>query len=1454
VGNLAQTIDKISTSLQVLAGNGSVILTGKNLDCLEVDDLLESLSATELRLDSADVTKAPDSASVEGPTSLFGVAGVTARLTFAALRADALSVGLRAKFPKEARLHVPGLENLEWASIRDLFLEARVFGPSLVPITSINFGGNVVINGTPIAVTISQSLSPSGWLLRIAGIPIAGPSVVAKLLGVNSEDIQLPEPIANLGGFSMELLGYIRSDWTVLSLGATVETEKQWPIAKDFDIDGVRLSIRVDREGTGEFDDPSDFEEPLDASKLGELKRVSASLAANLRVSALTPPLVLPVRILYGGDELRIGILNAHGFPSLGALADAVAHKSVAGSLPGALRRLRLEEVSLEVTVSTKGSGFRSFFLNARLEDLAIVTGKLALARMAIELNVEDKWVSGFASGAIRLGEIEIMLFARRSVSGGWEFKGNTAPDQRTTIKTLIETVAGLFNDKALTLPPVLESFTLDNFAVAFTTETETGSFWLTCAGTIPFGDRSEDKLSAKVDIRRENDEFGFSGELVVAEAAFAFVVDLKKDSGTEISAHWESAKSKTKLNLTTLSKDLSLPPALQSLAPDSAELTLSLSKRKKRLALACAFSNGARAAFLLGQNSDASKPGWYAAFGMKPGDISTKSLGPLGSALKPHAIALKGLEIVAATANVSEAMSGFQGPIAQGLLLKGVLEFEGTSFREDFECQLGGTKQKERGEPSPAHDAARIPEVNASGTLKLPEGKNNVPVGRTIGPITFRKARFESRKDPAKPEDDLVCLLFDASMAAGGLELSLDGFALAFPQKAIFDPKSLSVRVDLDGLAVNFSRPPLTIGGGLRRTPNREGFEGDLLIQAERFQIAAIGSYSKIRLPTADGSKTIEVPSLFVFGMLAGMLGGPPPFFVTGLALGAGYNSRLTIPPVEEIEAFPLVAAVADPTKFSEARAGIGKFIAASYGDYWLAAGVKFTSFRLADSFALFSVAFGNRLQFALTGLTKLSLPPEVNPPTTYAELAIRAVLDPQAGVLGIEGRLTKNSYIFATELRLTGGFAFFVWFGGAKEAGDFVITLGGYHPRFVKPQHYPNVPRLGIRGQLGDSLSVAGEAYLAITPSCLMTGLKFEATYASKDGALRVAFLAYADFLIAWAPFHYEAEVGIAISVFYQPFHNDVSGASQAIKLECSAILAIAGPPFGGVATINVLGAPLRIEFGLPTSEPKRLKWDEFRKQFLQSNSEGQPLLAAVRIAGGIIREIKDDKGKLQHRIVNPYELAIETDSTVPCSTVGVGNKKCGTVVVGKESARVRIGVRPMGWRTLESSHTVKIWGVPIGSNKEDDYSDQFTVVSWSQKSFPDALWSPTESPGEPRGGELTTACSGAVLRVTPTKPIHGVGPFAVKSFLYGRGIPKKIAIKIGALRWTKQTAQKLSESLEDQKIRMRREEILERLLKLRPAGARPWSNTGLGRTASDFDQIFQAKPQWASIGAPL
>ncbi len=71
---------------------------------------------------------------------------------------------------------------------------------------------------------------------------------------------------------------------------------------------------------------------------------------------------------------------------------------------------------------------------------------------------------------------------------------------------------------------------------------------------------------------------------------------------------------------------------------------------------------------------------------------------------------------------------------------------------------------------------------------------------------------------------------------------------------------------------------------------------------------------------------------------------------------------------------------------------------------------------------------------------------------PIAVVQMTLLATYDPAEGVLGVQAQLTQNSFVLSKNCRLTGGFAFYSWFSGAH-AGDFVVSLGGYHPNFSKP-----------------------------------------------------------------------------------------------------------------------------------------------------------------------------------------------------------------------------------------------------------------------------------------------------------------------------------------------------------------------------------------------------------------
>jgi hypothetical protein len=369
---------------------------------------------------------------------------------------------------------------------------------------------------------------------------------------------------------------------------------------------------------------------------------------------------------------------------------------------------------------------------------------------------------------------------------------------------------------------------------------------------------------------------------------------------------------------------------------------------------------------------------------------------------------------------------------------------------------------------------------------------------------------------------------------------------------------------------------------------------------------------------------------------------------------------------------------------------------------------------------------------------------------------------------------------------------------------------------------------------------LSFAGEAYLAITPSCVMGGLRFEAAFAA--AGLQATFLATADFVVAWAPFHYDARIGIAISITYQPLAgDDATGSALAIKLEIGAELHVWGPPFAGIATISFGVFSASVEFGEQgVAKPKRLEWVAFKTQFLPPAGAGEPALVTIRVAEGVLREIKNDKGEVTVRLVNAHELRIETDSVVPCTQVSLGTHK----TAGGDP----VGIRPMGATKLVSTHDVSIHKrTSRGGNLTlEPVAARFEPVRWTTKNYPEALWSPGEAPSTPQAGMIKGVPAGVLVRVQPTLPEHRLGPFNSRVFAEEL-IPGTIALS-DQLPPSRAPAPDLAAALAGGASLQSR--VRDHLARRRSG----WNLGACSVTQATLAEIFQAPPQCAALGSPL
>ncbi len=533
-----------------------------------------------------------------------------------------------------------------------------------------------------------------------------------------------------------------------------------------------------------------------------------------------------------------------------------------------------------------------------------------------------------------------------------------------------------------------------------------------------------------------------------------------------------------------------------------------------------------------------------------------------------------------------------------------------------------------------------------------------------------------------------------------------------------------------------------------------------------------------------------------------AGITVGPIQF--TAIVFGYGYNRRARIPTIDNVAEFPLVKMVMgqggyqkedetfelhnqlakpveDPAALLEK---MKDYLVPELGQQFACGGVRFTISGLIDCFALLIVQWGgDDLEIALLGLARFRQPRDTTARAIcYVELQILMTIKPKEGVFKLQALLTNNSWIINEDCKLTGGFALFAWFDG-EHKGDVVITLGGYHPKFRRPEHYPVVPRLGLNWRVDDNLTIKGGVYFAYTPSCGMLGAKLEATFHS--GRISAYFTAYLDVIVNWSPIFFEAELGISLRAEARFFLTS-------LNVTIAASIKMWGPPVGGIAHIDLTVVKFDIEFGeKPPQEVKLIKtWQEFCHEFLNLSGGDrravndpvpafpivQPNLTAGRNNLNNLPNArrKDSQPKPDDGIwrVRPDELELAAAATVPVSTLNLGTAKTTAAVPPRNTS----GRSMMVTEPIKVENTVpakksasKLGAHPMGKGidsvlnvtmvcDEGGQAEPVQMSGWTIEeeigSLAAAVWEPGKpnmKPTEPTA-KLVEGCITGIKRLKP------------------------------------------------------------------------------------------------------
>jgi hypothetical protein len=1165
--------------------------------------------------------------------------------------------------------------------------------------------GSVRLASIYIAVSIPIPLSGIAVLQLEEDVHLPSLGEVTQLLGGKHLGNILPHSVGDIGGFSLTdfRLEAVIKPFKLERLAFALSSEKPWVILEN------RLVIES-------LDFALDIRNPT-----SDNRELTGSIHGLIDVGNIS--LFISVDRTYPNEDW---LFNLHSkfvsLPSLASISDLTGQNTLDVMLkifPSSIVNGHIDIKNLDLNVSLgKDAGFKGIGFT-----LALAEGN--------EQEADSIWGTEviFSTTAIA-----------NSTNSGWQVDISTGRGQAIPIGQVVSDLAKRFNFTHANFPEALKSLVVENIILSFNSGNKDFLFSLETKMHL---DNTELDANIKISVTHNNGKYTrkFSGIVKVADLEFDLVFQQEQAADTLFLAAYENRAGKDQ-NIKALAKLITDDPELLDVAEG---ITFNLKDALLVIDKAPAVGNTPAETKLLfgldiGSGLDISKlPLVGKSF--PAGSTVQVKLQPLltNKNFTPDQLKKARSLVPAGGYNLPQTADKRIDINIQLLIGKETIDLS-------LPVSIDAVKSQPALGSSPVSSTLSTVSNNATPAPPAAAGKIKwFPIQKQLGPINFGRIGVQYEKSE-------ITFLLDASISLAGLNLSVDGLFV----HSKLNP--LHPTFGLHGMGIDYSKGPLEIGGAfLRQTltdpqgNSYDSYDGTAIIRTPSFALAALGSYAYYQ----------GHPSLFIYAFLDAPIGGPAFFFVTGLAAGFGYNRRLVMPTINQVNTFPLVAEAMSgvPGTTNDLGAEIEKLhsvIPPSIGDYFLAVGIRFTSFEIIDSFVLLAVSFGNDFEVDVLGLSTLVIPtPEEGDavePLAEIQMALSAVFNPGKGYLKVRAALTSASFILSRNCHLTGGFAFYTWFkdnpAEGAAAGDFVLTVGGYHPRFKPPGYYPKVAPLGFNWQVTRELVLKGDFYFALVPSAVMAGGHLSATWIS--GNLKAWFRLGADFIISWKPYFYDASMYLDMGVSYT-YHFF---GTHHISVDVGADLHIWGPEFSGVAHVHLWIVSFTVRFGAHTNPEKpALTWPQFHDAFLPDNSKWE----ALTVAQGLVKQLGTEERPIY--IINPKDFKLETSSALPITS---SNQS-----LGDANTNIHVGSMKIT-DPITTVHNVSISYESVdpqtGAKTWQSVTDDF-IFEPVKKHVPGAVWGDKFKHSENETDDkrlIKNACTGFTVSgkpIIPSEQSHSV-----------------------------------------------------------------------------------------------
>lgn len=980
----------------------------------------------------------------------------------------------------------------------------------------------------------------------------------------------------------------------------------------------------------------------------------------------------------------------------------------------GGTVRLWDREIPVQVSINNNGNDLYAVIGNG--EDKIVIADLRALAPVTGEnLDIGDYLPADYKAGELYFRQISLELALGSNGTAGFSFDVGMEEKWRILDLFEIDEIELYFSRKEDTffvltgkfeiaeVPIAVEIIKSDDYSITgYTLTTETvpiSNLIEACTGRkadIP--DISLKELRFSCVPAKQSYSFRADAEFLGCE--FVFEVEFAKEGGK---LHLIFADDPKKFNLEQFIRSLGFSeltiPECFNLALEKVEFEYDLSDDKMLLSVSAVQGTVFFQSDLEG--ADAGQRRYI--FLVRPQfEIGLSDLPFAGSMLPDQC-----------NAGISELMLAAVSEDIENLPVKGI----GTPFSAQKGCSVsvlltlqdyqekiglklyGGDDPKEAFLCETKRDGAAICQDPVTDERK--NASSQFQVGKVTGPVSFRGISFSF-------EDGSLAFGISASVSSSLLLFEMEGLYIRY------DMAEKKAGFGLKELEVEMRTGTVTAGGGFTDRGQGE-YAGALLISAGDLKLSAVGLY-----------KSGNSPSLTAFGLVKTAAIGPPCFAVTGFAGGLGYSRSLVVPPIESLEQFPVMQVVSGEKEVNDLLDDMETYFPEKEGSNWFAAGITANSFNMVDTSVILTVQMDREPVINILGCATIVIPHGAREPIAEAGLFLRVAINPASGCIPVSGILRSDSYVLSRNCHLSGGFAFYTWYGGAH-AGDFVISLGGYHNHYQKPAHYPAPQRLALSWRLSRELSVQGSLYFALTPSAVMAGGDLQMDFEWK--CVKAWFHAYVDILMCWKPYYYEFSIGVSIGV-------RVNLKLFKVQLELGTDLTIWGPEFSGVAHIHLWIISFSISFGAGTPAAGPISISEFRKSFLPE-TEGvtagkEETFGGVDLilADGLISSSETDGSG--RNVVSGQRLVIKVTSKIPVVKICLNQDTAADKGArGETSVCLRPCSSSSGEVSVSPVLTVRI------SRQDQTEADDTWEMDLIEENVPSALWGDLSYEGETLSG---------------------------------------------------------------------------------------------------------------------